>query len=664
VSDAVWNNLLTYALQLGLLIGVAGWIPAALRLRSPKARLAFFQALLVACLLLPAIRPWKSETIAIAEPMTPVQPVPVSGKPAPQHTPIDPREVVFGVLAVGIAARLGMLTLGMFRLRRYRLQSVPLSGAEGWSREADIRVSAEVSGPVTFGLLRPVILLPAQFEDLSAGVREAILSHEAAHVRRRDWLFTLAEEIIRAGLWFHPAIWWLLGEIQLAREQAVDREALAMTNAQEPYVDALLSAAGAALEPDLAPAPLFLRRRHLKQRVFSILKEQHMSKTRTVSTLAASLAFLAGACWYLTGALPLSGQPQLAPDGPGVTVDLMGSQVMHRAPVRYSPDALTNKIEGMVVAQVTLDTNGNVIDAKALSGPDELRKPVLQSLLSWHFTKDAASSMRQVSVTFHLPETQAAPANGDAGGVAVGEPGALERQRAAVLPAAESALQQAGPAPAATMLSGSLTVSAPPLPRTTPPENRKLAGPRPMPEKAVVRSITVQGLRSMPEGQVISKLPLQVGGVWTPDSWKALLETARDIDEHLRGAVSFSENNSGADIRLFVASSESANPGAQTPLPPNTLVVGGLVQANKLVSQLAPIYPAIARQAHISGTIELAAIIGEDGHVQQLTVVSGHPLLRPAALDAVKQWVYQPTLMNGQPVNVSTTIDVIFSLEN
>ena len=66
-------------------------------------------------------------------------------------------------------------------------------------------------------------------------------------------------------------------------------------------------------EADLAPAPLFLRKRHLKQRVVSILQEEQMSKTRTISTLAAGLAILAGACWYVAGAVPLSADPQLIP---------------------------------------------------------------------------------------------------------------------------------------------------------------------------------------------------------------------------------------------------------------------------------------------------------------------------------------------------------------
>jgi periplasmic protein TonB len=89
---------------------------------------------------------------------------------------------------------------------------------------------------------------------------------------------------------------------------------------------------------------------------------------------------------------------------------------------------------------------------------------------------------------------------------------------------------------------------------------------------------------------------------------------------------------------------------------------GGNVQAAKLMNKVQPSYPPLARQTRISGTVRLHAIIGKDGSVQQLEVMSGHPLLVQAALDAVRQWKYQPTTLNGDPVEVDTTIDVIFSL--
>jgi len=105
---------------------------------------------------------------------------------------------------------------------------------------------------------------------------------------------------------------------------------------------------------------------------------------------------------------------------------------------------------------------------------------------------------------------------------------------------------------------------------------------------------------------------------------------------------------------------------AAPPPPPKAAVtrtrVGGAVQAAKLINKVQPVYPPLARQTRISGTVKLHAIIGKSGNVEQLQVVSGHPLLVQSALDAVKQWRYQPTLLNGEPVEVDTEIDVIFSL--
>jgi len=97
-------------------------------------------------------------------------------------------------------------------------------------------------------------------------------------------------------------------------------------------------------------------------------------------------------------------------------------------------------------------------------------------------------------------------------------------------------------------------------------------------------------------------------------------------------------------------------------ITPKRVTVGGNVQAARLVNKVTPLYPPLARQTRISGTVRLHAIIGKNGGVEQLQVVSGHPLLVQSALDAVRQWRYQPTLLNGDPVEVDTEIDVVFSL--
>jgi len=96
---------------------------------------------------------------------------------------------------------------------------------------------------------------------------------------------------------------------------------------------------------------------------------------------------------------------------------------------------------------------------------------------------------------------------------------------------------------------------------------------------------------------------------------------------------------------------------------PMRLQVGANVQSQKLIRRVDALYPPLAKQARISGVVKLSAVIAKDGTVKDLKVLSGHPLLIQAALDAVHQWLYKPTLLNGNPVEVSTTMDVPFTLE-
>jgi protein TonB len=111
-------------------------------------------------------------------------------------------------------------------------------------------------------------------------------------------------------------------------------------------------------------------------------------------------------------------------------------------------------------------------------------------------------------------------------------------------------------------------------------------------------------------------------------------------------------------------------PTAAPPPPPveqkkaavQRIRVGGQVQQANLIRQPKPVYPPLAKQARIQGVVRFNAIIGKDGTIQNLTLMSGHPLLVPSAQEAVKQWLYKPTLLNGEPVEVATVIDVNFTL--
>lgn len=306
---------------------------------------------------------------------------------------------------------------------------------------------------------------------------------------------------------------------------------------------------------------------------------------------------------------------QTIPDAAGVTVDLNGAPLMHRSSVMYPHEAIANGVQGTVVVQVKLSATGEVDDASILSGPDELRKAVLQSVLNWHFAHDVANSTRQVNITFELPK-----------------PGTETQTRSGVLGGI------VGSVPRGTMMY----------------ENAP----------SRIKAIRINGLSEAAQNDLLAQLPVHEGDTLTPDTFTKLQTAVRGFDEHL--GISMNRSSDGETTIGITA------PGAYTTtvmspmpamvLPPGTVNVGGSTQQSKLTSQTPPSYPPLAKQARIQGVVHLQALIGADGRVQNLQVVSGHPLLVQAALDAVKTWTYQPTLVNGNPVPVKTDIDVNFTL--
>jgi TonB family protein len=584
----ILDNVLAWSAQIAALVAVGAITLFALRLRAPGARLFYWQMVLVAALALPLVRPWKQEPAAADVSVSTVLIAEHAGTAA-HHLPAL-REVALWTLAAGIVMRGLWLLAGLWRLNRYRRRSHPFGSRHG----AALLVSDAIASPVTFGVLRPVVLLPAGFPELEPKVQQAILCHELLHVRRRDWLFLMAEELVRVAFWFHPAIWWLLSEIGLAREQEVDRRVVAETRLRDEYVDALLAIAGAGAHLDLAPASSFLRKRHLKHRVVSILKEVRMSQTRLFSSLAAALGILAAACWIVTATFPLSAAPDAVADSPGVAIDIGGAALLHRAPVVYPESAREQGVQGTVVVQAAVDAHGNVTDAQVLSGPDELRNAALQSVLRWHFAPDPGARTRQVSITF--------------------QPGYAQGPR------------QTDVASKGQPLAALKTVT--------------------------IQAIRVLGLSDGARADLLSRLPVHEGDSIDAAGLAQVKKIVTEFDSHL--TVLYGATAGEAALTI----------GTVDALPVSTvrLRVGGNLQSAKLISKPVPRYPAEAKQARIQGVVKLFAVIGRDGAVENLTVISGDPLLATAAMDAVKQWVYQPTLLNGNPVEVETEIDVNFTL--
>ncbi len=618
--------LITWSEQVFVLTAAAAL--AALTLAHAKARLRMWQGLLVVLLPLPAIEPWNTppvevDSAAASSGVTAASPL--AALPRAHWRP----EYWLWAIAAGAVLRLLWVAAGFLRLRRYRQQARPLAkpplpftlDAARWF------ASDSVPGPVTYGWRRPVILLPARVLALPADLREAIECHELIHVRRGDWLFVLAEAVVRSLLWFHPAIWFVLSRIQLAREQAVDREAVSLLQNRESYLNALVAVAGHRLYPDLTPAPLFLRKRHLAARIAAVVREVNMSRSRIVAGVAAVCSAVLIAACAAMWMFPFVGQAQTAPDGPGITVEA-GATLLHRAPVR-APVGST--LAGTVTVQATLDAKGEVSDARVLSGPDELRKETLTSILQWHYQPGPSQAM--ITIRFAGgPQAPAVPVPGGRTAVTVQLPS-----------------------------GGGARGPAPPPPPPPPP-------PAPLAQTGTIKSIQFSGVSAEAEQELRSRLQVREGDVVTPSDLSKLSGVVSAYDIHMSFSYTTSVAQGGAEYHLQVRAPGAAFVGLATPadkLPDGAQRISPGVQSQKLISKPQPVYPPIAKSARIQGTVTLQAIIGTDGAVQNLQVVSAaSPLLVQAAMDAVKEWVYQPTLLNGNPVTVVTTIDVNFTLAN
>ena len=154
-----------------------------------------------------------------------------------------------------------------------------------------------------------------------------------------------------------------------------------------------------------------------------------------------------------------------------------------------------------------------------------------------------------------------------------------------------------------------------------------------------------------------------IGGVFTlvwqkfPEGWKII----HDHTSTVEGSGAMQDQHS--DTTQLVSKPDGQPTCEGVDRQTGRIVTVSDCKAGKLINRIEPVYPPLARQTKITGLVKLHALIAKDGRVAKLEVVSGHPLLIQSAMNAVKQWQYEPTLLKGRAVVVDTEIDVIFSLE-
>jgi protein TonB len=140
-------------------------------------------------------------------------------------------------------------------------------------------------------------------------------------------------------------------------------------------------------------------------------------------------------------------------------------------------------------------------------------------------------------------------------------------------------------------------------------------------------------------------------------------------EQQPRAVVAGVEGGDPTGVTSGILEGIISTPTAPTPPPPppppppvKRIPVGGAVQEARMVRRTTPVYPPLAKSARVQGVVKLSAVIGTDGKIKELKVIDGPALLIQSAMAAVQQWEYQPTLLNQQPVEVATQINVVYSL--
>lgn len=564
MTRLILENVALYSAQVLAVAAMGGLLDVWLRGKDPRARLLHWQTVLAICLLLPLLQSWQRPAAGAVEvvlgPARLASPLPAASQPVAWEP------WVLGLLAGGALLWLLRLGMGVWRVASYRRNSEPLEGAP---RGVEVRVCAGLPGPATYGWRRPLILLPPSFHALSGTQRRAVLAHELAHVRRKDWLAAMGEEIVRAVLWFHPAVWYAIGRIHVAREQVVDLEVVRGLGERDAYLDTLLSVAGVKAQIEVVPGPPFLRQRHLAERVAVILKEAtQMSVTQLMLSAAWSAAAI-GTTGLAAGALlPLRAPAQETPAR--TSSQTSGGRLLHKVEPSYPPDAKMKGVEGTVALSIAINEQGRVFDAKVLAGPSELHNAALQAVLQWEFVPNQPGRAT-VETEFRLNNK----------------------------------------------------------------DNEFVT---------VLRGIDYSGLAETERRRMEARIAVKPGENVTRRMVNAIAEAAHEVQPGTYVAL----DPVDGILRFGVGK--------------GALRIGGNKQSAKLTKKVAPLYPAQAKQSRVQGQVRLEVLIDRAGKVAHVRSLSGDPLLVDAAIEGVRQWEYEPTHLNGNPVDVITVVDVNFTL--
>lgn len=503
--------------------------------------------------------------------------------------------------------------LHSFELLRNRL---------GITRAIRLLHSARVQVPTVIGWLRPVVLLPMScLSGLSPDQIEAVLCHELAHVRRHDYLVSVLQSVVETILFYHPAVWWVSKQVRRERECCCDEIAIANGGNALAYARAL-----SVLEENRAAFPEFVLGANggvLTMRIQRLLGSKRNAQPSQLAALLLLGIAITGATSY--------------------AVTVARAQVHEsRSTTRAHSEPLiatsTRQLLALNSAPAALQLAGSSA-ASAPSNPATYQA-WLQEDVAYIITPDERAAFLKLSTDEDRNQfIQQFWARRDPPGTPAGTYRADYYQRIAY---------------------ANQHFDSPAKPGWSTDRGR-----------TYIMNGRPHDIQSHPSGGATS-IPYEIWHYTSdqpgqPDVYLKFVDDAGNGQYRLMGQVPAPNTGGGAQnaqaAALLVALAErSPQPAAAFPADGKPATISaGVIQGN-LIYKVDPVYPPIAKAAHVQGIVVLHAHISKTGTIEDLQVISGAPMLTPSAIDAVRQWKYKPYTVNGDPTEVETTININFAL--
>jgi len=360
----VINLIVEIAVRATVVLGLAWLATVLLRRSSADVRSRIWQTALAATALLfipvPVPDAFQMPTTALAD---------AAGASNGSAASLP---ILLTIWMIGIAMVLGRLGVSLAVLIR-------LTRSASYFRGPDVRLSSALMTPITWGVVRPVILLPAYLLEWPAEKYAAMVRHEQAHIDRQDWLWQTFAECLTAVLWFHPLVWLAAARLRSEAEHAADDRVLTVGTGASSYAQQLLDIARRLKQhPPHAAVAMIRRPRALESRIAAILDP---SRPRTGAGIGARLTvMLTTACLLLFLAACQSAriykvaQVQTPP------------KVVSKVEPNYTDDARTAKIQGPVVLSLVIDPQGRPWNIRVTKSLDKgLDQEAIAAIEKWHF---------------------------------------------------------------------------------------------------------------------------------------------------------------------------------------------------------------------------------------------------------------------------------------